>query len=206
MTIPLPNPLSTTETVLIVLLLLFFALWGWRHGLDAAIIWGLFVIFAAGAAPVLAAPAGKIFNAMVGMVRLLMGGQFSMENWSAVINAQSPVVEAPINVQDPSSSSMQLMTLAIFAVISYIGFQYAKKRAGKKDPLLASAFGALGAIIVGYIMIRFVFDRLFTFPQTVEIAQTDVPPININATLLVAVVLVLVVYGIQRSKPPAKKG
>ena len=35
MTIPLPNPLTTTETVLVGLLLLFFALWGWRHGLDA---------------------------------------------------------------------------------------------------------------------------------------------------------------------------
>ena len=65
MTIPLPNPLSTTETVLIGLLLLFFALWGWRHGLDAAIIWGLFVIAAAWAAPELAAPLGKIFNAVV---------------------------------------------------------------------------------------------------------------------------------------------
>ncbi len=64
MTIPLPNPLSTTETVLIGLLLLFFALWGWRHGLDAAIIWGLFVIFAAWAAPQLAVPLGKIFNAI----------------------------------------------------------------------------------------------------------------------------------------------
>ena len=206
MTVPLPNPLSTTETVLIGLLLLFFAWWGWRHGLDAAIIWGLFVIFADWAAPALAAPAGKIFNAIIGMVRLLMGGQFSMENWSAVINAQSPVVEAPINVQDPGSSSMQLMTLIIFALISFIGFRYAKRKAGKKDPLIASVFGALGAIVVGYIMIRFIFDRLFTFPQTVQIAQTDVPPVNINATLLVAVVLVLVVYGIQRSKPPAKKG
>jgi hypothetical protein len=40
----------------------------------------------------------------------------------------------------------------------------------------------------------------------VEIAASEIPPINVNATLLVAVVLVLVVYGIQRSKPPAKKG
>ena len=76
MTIPLPNPLSTTETVLVGLLLLFFALWGWRHGLDAAILWGLFVIFAAWAAPTLAAPLGKIFNAFIGLVQLLIGGQF----------------------------------------------------------------------------------------------------------------------------------
>jgi len=206
MTIPLPNPLSTTETVLIVLLLLFFALWGWRHGLDAAIIWGLFVIFAAWAAPELAGTLGKIFNAFVGMVRLLMSGQFSMDNWKAVIDAQSQVIEAPVNVQDPNSSSMQITMLVIFGVITYIGFRVALKKAGQKDPLIASFFGALGAAVVGYIIARFVIDRILTFPQTVEIAQSDIPPVTINATVLVAVVLVLVVFGIQRSKPPAKKG
>jgi hypothetical protein len=206
MTIPLPNPLSTTETVLIGLLLLFFALWGWRHGLDAAIIWGLFVIFAAWAAPELAGTLGKIFNAFVGMVRLLMIGQFSMDNWKAVIDAQSQVVEAPVNVQDPNSSSMQLMMLAIFGMITYIGFRVALKKAGQKDPIIASFFGALGAAVVGYIIARFVIDRLLTFPQTVEIAQSEIPPVTINATVLVVVVLVLVVFGIQRSKPPAKKG
>ena len=206
MTIPLPNPLSTTETVLIGLMLLFFALWGWRHGLDAAIIWGLFVIFAAWAAPELAGSFGRIFNGLVGMVRLLMSGQFSMDNWKAVINAQSQVMEAPINVQDPNSSSMQITMLVIFGMITYLGFRYALKKAGKKDPIIASFFGALGAMVVGYIIVRFVVDRLFTFPQTVEIAPSEVPPINVNATLLVAVVLVLVVFGIQRSKPPAKKG
>ena len=187
-------------------MLLFFWLWGWRHGLDAAIIWGLFVIFAVWVAPQLAGSLGKIVNAVIGLVRLLMSGQFSMENWLAVINAQSQIVEASVNVQDPNSSSMQLTTLAIFGVISYIGLQYALRKAGKKDPIIASFFGALGAVVVGYLIIRFVIDRLFTFPQTVEIAQSEVPPLNVNATLLVAVVLVLVVYGIQRSKPPAKKG
>ncbi len=206
MTIPLPNPLNTTETVLIGLLLLFFALWGWRHGLDASIIWGLFVIFAAWAAPELAGSLGKIVNALVGMVRLLMIGQFSMDNWKAVIDAQSQVMEAPVNVQDPTSSSMQITMLVIFGLITYIGFRVALNKAGKKDPLIASFFGALGAVVVGYIIARFVIDRILTFPQTVEIAQSDIPPINVNATVLVAVVLVLVVFGIQRSKPPAKKG
>jgi hypothetical protein len=206
MTIPLPNPLNTTETVLVGLLLLFFALWGWRHGLDAAILWGLFVIFAAWAAPILAAPLGKIVNAFLGFVQLLIRGQFSMENWTAVINAQSQTLPVPVNVQDPNSSSMQLMTLVTFGMITYIGFRYALKKAGGKDRFIASIFGALGAMVVGYIITRFVIDRVFTFPQAVEIAQSEIPPININATLLLAMVLVLVVYGVLRSRPPAKKG
>jgi lipoprotein signal peptidase len=131
-----------------------------------------------------------------------------MENWVAVINAQSATMTAPVDVQDPSSSSMQIVTLAIFGMISYIGFRYALKKAGGKDPIIASLFGAIGAMVDGYIIARFVLDRIFSFPtvQTVEIAPSEFPPINVNATLLVAVVLVLVVYGIQRTKPPAKKG
>jgi hypothetical protein len=90
MTVPLPNPLDTTETVLIGLLLLFFALWGWRHGLDAAIIWGLFVIFAAWAAPELAVPVGKMVNAFSAMVQLLMNGQ-SGQLWPS--STRSRVIE-----------------------------------------------------------------------------------------------------------------
>jgi hypothetical protein len=208
MTIPLPNPLTTTETVLVALILLFFALWGWRHGLDAAILWGLFVVGAAWGAPTLAPFLGKIVNALIGMVLLITRGQFSLDNWSALMNAQYAAIAAPINVQDPNSSSMQLLTLALFLMITYIGFRYALKKAGKKDPFIASLFGALGAMVVGYIITRFVLDRVFSFPtvQTVEIAPSEFPPISINATLLVAMVLVLVVFGIQRSKPPAKKG
>ncbi len=206
MTIPLSNPLATNETVLVGLILLFFAAWGWRHGLDAAILWGLFVILAAWLAPALAPFLGKGINGLFGFMPLFTSGQFSVENLSAVVNAQLPTVGAPVNVQDPASSSMELATLAIFGMITYIGFRYALKKAGGKDPLIASAFGAVGAMVVGYIITRFVIDKLFIFPQTVEIAPSEFPPISVNATLLVAMVLVLVVFGVQRSKPPAKKG
>jgi hypothetical protein len=203
--VPLPNPWNTSETVLIVILLLFFAAWGWRHGLDAAIIAGLIVIFGAWAAPELAAPLGKIFNLFYGIFVLLVRGQFSIPNVTAVMNAQSDVLEAPVNVQDPTSQSMQLFMIVIFAMFAIIGFRYADKKAGGKDSFIASLFGLLGAAVVGYICIRFVLDRIFTFPQTVVIEESPFPTINIDAVLLVAVVLVLVVFGVQRSKP-TKKG
>jgi hypothetical protein len=202
--VPLPNPWNTSEAVLIAIVLLFFAAWGWRHGLDAAIIAGLVVIFGVWAAPELAAPLGKIVNAFYALFTLLFRGQFSMENWTAVINAQSELVTAPVNVQDPNSQSMQLFTILIFAMIAFIGFRYANKRAGHKDPLIASLFGLVGAAVVGYFCIRFVLDRIFTFPQTVVIEESPFPTINVDAVLLVAVVLVLVVFGVQRSKPSKK--
>ena len=161
-----------------------------------------------GLAPTLAPFLGKIINALLGMVLLITQGQFSMDNWSALMNAQYAAIAAPIDVQDPNSSSMQLLTLALFGMISYIGFHTALKKAGNKDPIISSLFGALGAMVVGYIITRFVLDRIFSFPETqyVEIAQSEFPPISINATLLVAMVLVLVVYGIlhRRSRPPRR--
>jgi hypothetical protein len=204
MTVPLPNPWTTSETVLIAILLLFFAAWGWRHGLDASIIAGLIVIFGVWAAPQLASPLGKIINALLGTFMLLTRGQFSMENMSAFINAQLPEVPSPVDVQNPGSTSMQLLTIIIFAMIAFIGFRYAKNKAGGKDPLIASLFGLLGAAVVGYLCIRFVLDRLFTFPQTVVVEPSDVPTINVDAVLLIAVVLVLMVFGVQRSKASKK--
>ncbi|HTP09138.1 MAG TPA: hypothetical protein VMP08_12860 [Anaerolineae bacterium] len=204
--IPLPNPWNTSETVLIAILLLFFAAWGWRHGLDAAIIAGLIVIFGIWAAPQLAAPLGKIINAFYAFFILIVRGQFSMENWTAAINAQSQLMTAPVDVQNAESQSMQLFTILIFAAFAIIGFRYATKKAGGKDPFIASVFGLLGAAVVGYMCIRFILDRIFTFPQTVVIEESPIPAINIDAFLLIAVVLVLVVFGVQRSKPPTKKG
>ena len=75
--VPLPNPLTTSETVLIAILLLFFAAWGWRHGLDAAIIAGLIVIFGIWAAPQLAVPLGKIINAVYALFVLLIRSRSS---------------------------------------------------------------------------------------------------------------------------------
>jgi len=39
----------------------------------------------------------------------------------------------------------------------------------------------------------------------VVIEPSDVPRVDVNAVLLVMVLLVLIVFGVQRSKPPAKK-
>ncbi len=135
MTVPLPNPWTTSETLLIGILLLFFAAWGWRHGLDASIIAGLIVIFGVWLAPQLAAPLGKIINALLGMFILVTHGEFSMENWSAFMNAQYANAASPIDVQNPDSTSMQVLTILIFTSIAVIGFRYAKKKSGRQRSL-----------------------------------------------------------------------
>jgi hypothetical protein len=205
MSFPLPSELTISELAFISVFVFFFALWGWRHGLDATIIAGLFTIFGVWAAPQLSVPLAKLINAVVGLIRLLPSGQFSMQNWTAMINAEYAPIPSLINVQDPNSVGMVLLEVLILVLIVFIGFRYANKKAGHKDPFLESVFGFIGAGVTGYIIVTFVLTRVMNFPQQITIEPSPVPTINVDAFLIIAVVLVLIVFGVQRSKPPAQK-
>jgi hypothetical protein len=50
-----------------------------------------------------------------------------------------------------------------------------------------------------------VIERHIAFPQVIKIDPSTVPQISVDAPLLVAIVLVLIVFGIQRSKTSARK-
>ena len=205
MTFLVPNPLTVPELLFIAIFVFFFATWGWRHGLDATIIAGLFTMFGVWAAPQLAIPLGKLINAVIGLFRLLPSGQFSMQNWTAMINAEYEAIPSPIDVNDVNSMAMVLLTVAILGMIVAIGFRYANKKAGRKDPFLESVFGFVGAAVVGYMIVTFVVMRIMSFPQDITIEESTIPTINVDALLLVGMVLVLIVFGVQRSKSPAKK-
>ncbi|CAG0935093.1 hypothetical protein TFLX_03918 [Thermoflexales bacterium] len=207
MTFPLPpeSGIPVSEGLLIGIVVFFFGMWGWRHGLDAALIAALFTVAGILAVPKLAPELGKFINALLGTFRLMTSGQFSMDNLNAVINAVHETIPSTINVQDPNSESMVLLYLGLFAAIVYIGFRYANKKAGRKDPLFESIFGFAGAGVVGYLIVTFVLDKLVRFPQTVMIEPSEVPEIRLDAVMLAIIVIVLIVFGVQRSKPPAKK-
>ena len=205
MSVPLPNPLTVPEMVFIAIFVFFFATWGWRHGLDATIIAALFTIFGLWAAPQLAVPLAKLLNAIVGLFRLLPSGQFSMQNWTAIINGEYAPIPSFVDVTNPNSAGMILVNVALLGMIAYIGFRYADKKAGRKDPFLESVFGFIGAAVVGYLIVTFVVTRIMQFPQEITIQPSEVPTISVDAFLLIALVLVLIVFGVQRSKPPAKK-
>lgn len=205
MTFPLPGELTISEGLFIAIFVLLFAMWGWRHGLDAALIAGLFTVAGILAVPKLAPELGKFINALLGTFRLMTSGQFSMDNLNAVTNAVHESIPSTINVQDPNSESMVVLYLGLFAAIVYIGFRYADKKAGRKDPLFESIFGFAGAGVAGYLIVTFVLERLVRFPQTVTIEPSEVPEIRLDAVMLAVIVIVLIVFGVQRSKPPAKK-
>ncbi len=205
MTFPLPAELTISEGLFIAIFVVIFALWGWRHGLDAALIAGLFTVMGILIVPKLVPEMAKFINAVFGGFRLMTSGQFSMDNLNAVANAVYEPIPSVINVQDPNSEGMVVLYLGLFAAIVYIGFRYADKKAGRKDPFFESLFGFAGAGVAGYLIVTFVLQRLVIFPQTVVITPSEVPTVRVDAVMLAVIVIVLIVFGVQRSKPPAKK-
>ena len=203
---PQATPLiQIPEMYVIGALVFFFALWGWRHGLDAVILAGLLVLFGRVSVDTLAIPVGAIINMFHGIFILLTTGKFSGGNLFAVIAGDPNVVPLLINVRDPNDAWVKLLGTVLFAMIAYIGFKFALKRAGSKDTRIEQVFGLVGGAALGYLCITFVIDRHIAFPQQLVIEPSTVPQISVDAPLLVAIVMVLIVFGIQRSKAPAKK-
>lgn len=200
-----PSLIQVPELYVIGVLVFFFALWGWRHGLDAVIIAGLFVLFGRISVDTLALPIGATINMFYGIFQLLTTGKFSGGNLFAVIGGDPNVVPPLINVRDPNDAVVKLLGTVLFAMIAYIGFRVALKKAGSKDTRIEQAFGFVGGAALGYLCITFAIDRHIAFPQALVIQPSETPQISVDAPLLVAIVMVLIVFGIQRSKADAKK-
>jgi len=200
-----PSLIQVPELYLIGALILFFAIWGWRHGLDAVILAGLFVLFGRMTVDTLAIPVGATINMFYGIFKLMTTGKFSGGNLFAVIGGDPNVVAPLIHVRDPNDVPVKLLGTVLFLMIAIIGFRFALKKAGGKDTPIEQVFGLVGGAALGYMCITFVVDRHITFPQALVIQPSEVPQISVDAPLLVAIVMVLIVFGIQRSKAPAKK-
>ncbi len=200
-----PSQISLPELAVIALPVFFFGVWGWRHGLDAAIVAGLFVLFGRVSADTLAVPIASIVNMFAGLFALIAGGQFSRDAMLATIFGGPGAPPPLINVKDANDVILRWMGTAIFAMIAYIGFQYAVKKFGGKDPLFESVAGFFGAAAVGYLAVTFVVDRHVTFPQTVVVEPSTTPQVSIDAPWIVITILVLVVFGVSRAKAGQKK-
>jgi hypothetical protein len=199
------TPIQVPELYLIGVLVFFFAIWGWRHGLDAVILAGLFVLFGRVSVDTLAVPAGAIINMFYGIFKLLTTGKFSGGNLFAVVAGDPNVVAPLINVRDPNDTWVKILGTVLFVMIAYIGFRFAVQKAGGKDTRIEQVFGLVGGAALGYLCITFVVARHFAFPQQIVIQPSLTPQISVDAPLMVAIVIVLIVFGIQRSKAPAKK-
>ena len=200
-----PGLIQVPEMYIIGALVLFFARWGWRHGLDAVMLAGVVVLFGRVSADTLALPVAGIINMFYGILALARTGKFSTDMLIGVIRANPDVVQPLINLRDPNDVGGKLLGTVMFVVIAYLGFRFAVKKAGGKDKPIEQVFGLVGGAALGYLCLTFVIGRHVTFPQALVIQPSDTPPIAVDAPLLVAIIIVLIVFGMQRSKAPAKK-
>jgi hypothetical protein len=192
--------INIPEIAILGLAALAAAVWGYRHGLDTVLLTAVFVVFGRVSADILAIPVGIIINVIYGFISLIASGKFSTEAlFSSITKARL------IDVNNPEDQIARLIGTLIFLAICYIGVKFALKKAGGKDPLIEAVFGAIGAAAMMYLTLAFVINRLFVLPQEIKITPTDVPQLTVNLPLILAIVMVLIVFGVQRSRPPAKK-
>ena len=199
-------PIQIPELTIILLLAVLFALWGYRHGLDAIIIAGLIVLFGRASIDILAKVLSVVINIFYGLFELFKTNKFNPTNLFSVLESKGDVVQPLIDIQNPNDTTLILVGTLLFILIAYVAFKIAKQKAGGKDPFVEQVFGFLGGAALGYLIITYVISRHITFPQSVEItASSGVKQIDLNGPLLVVVVLVIIVFGIGRTRPAKKK-
>jgi hypothetical protein len=198
------NDIIIPEIAILTLLAVGAAVWGYRHGLDTVLITAMFVVFGRVSSDILAVPVGIILNVLYGFFSLIASGNFSRD---ALTNTIFGGEGGPhlIDTSNPNDQIFVLISIAIFIAISYIGVKFAVKRAGGKDPIIEAVFGALGAAAMAYLTFGYIVNRVFVLPASIQITPTDVPQLTVNMPLILAIVMVLIVFGVQRSRPPAKK-
>lgn len=182
-----PNPLQVDELAFIVLLSTPIILWGYRHGLDAVMIVVVGVLAGMLFADTLANGIASGINLFWRVFRsaLPAGGE-------AQPGEIPPLIETPEHIRLAGS--------IIFVLITLVAFRIARKRAGGRSNVFEAIFGAIGGAVVGYIIITFLIPRHLTLPQRVEIVETQLPVINLDANVLVLIVLIIIVFGVQGSK------
>ncbi len=194
------NSIDIPEMAVLGLFSVIALVWGFRHGLDTVLLVAVFVLAARVGSDIVAIPLAFIINVIYVSVTLIAKGKLSAEAISNSLR-QAPLIHA----DDPTDPALRLIGTVIFIVICYLGVKFALKKAGGKDPLIESIFGALGAAATMYLTLGYIFSRLFILPQVINITPSEVPQLTVNMPVILALIMVLIVFGVQRSRPPAKK-
>ena len=203
--IPDPNTIQIPEQAILGLAALVLAVWGFQCGLDAVLIAAMFVVFGRLSLNILAIVAATVINIFYGLFDLFASGTFSPDALFGVIGGNPDVAKQLINIRDPQDSGLLLIGTMLFLMIGYVGLKVATSRAGGKDSFIEQVFGGVGGAAMGYLAVAYIISRHFTFPQVIEIMPSEVPEFTVNAPLIIAIIVVLIVFGVQRSRPPAKK-
>lgn len=190
--------LQMEELTLVLLLALPFIYWGFKHGLDAVVIAAIALLIGIVFADRIADTLTTVVNTFWKLGRATLEVGFGTPEFFTRFREGDPLIDSP--------EALHWLGTAIFATLGWLGTRIAVKRAGGRKSILEGIFGALGGAVAGYFAVTFVLGRHFPPPQVVEFIETQqLPVFNVDATVIVLLVLVIIVFGVQRSSKPQKK-
>ena len=193
----IPSTLTIEELPLIFILSLPVIYWGFRHWLDAVIIAFIGVLFAMLFADTLGHAVVSAINTFYKIVNAIMAVGFGPELFAKMR-------ETPGLLE--TEEQIKLLGTILFALISFVAFKIAFRRAGGRKNVLEGVFGAVGGAVTGYMIVTFLLQRHIKLPQIVQITETtQLPVFNIDANIVVLIALVVIVYAVQASRAQKKK-
>jgi hypothetical protein len=193
-----PSTITIEELPLILLLSLPIILWGFRHGLDAILIAVIGSLAGMVVADTIAAAMVTFINTSWRLGKAVLAVGFEpIEKTAAQYREIEPLIQTP--------EQIKLLGTIVFAIIAFVAFRIAYKRAGGRKNILEGIFGAIGGLVMGYIVVTFILPRHFELPTSVQItATTQLPVFNVDANVAVLLALVVIVFGVQSARPKKK--
>ena len=192
------EPFRLEELTLVLLLSLPFVYWGFKHGLDAVIVVAVALLVGIAFADRIANALTSVVNTFWKLGRATLEVGFGTPEFFTRFREGPPLIDSP--------EALHWLGTVIFALLGWVGTRIAVKRAGGRKNIFEGIFGALGGAVAGYFAVTFVLSRHFPPPQIVELIETQqLPVFNVDATVIVLLVLVIIVFGVQRSPKPEKK-
>lgn len=193
------DPIRLEELTFVLLLSLPFVYWGFKHGLDAVIILAIAMLVGITLADTIANSATSFINIFWRMGKATVEAGFGTPQFFTRFREIAPLIDSP--------ESLKWLGTVLFALLGYAGMRIAVKRAGGRKSIFEGIFGAMGGAVAGYFIVTFLLARHFPPPQVVEFIETQqLPVFNVDATVVVLLVLVIIVFGVQRSPKPDEKG
>ena len=191
------EPIRFEELTFVLLLSVPFIYWGFKHGLDAVIIAAIVILVGIALADTIANGLTSVVNTTWKLVRAAIEEGFGTPEFFTRFREGAPLIDNP--------DSLKLLGTIIFILLAMLGIRIAVKRAGGRKSIFEGIFGALGGAVIGYLSLTFVIGRHFPPPQVVQVVETqNVPVFNVDASVLVLLALVIIVFGVQSSKPKKK--
>jgi uncharacterized membrane protein required for colicin V production len=197
--------LTPSNTLILGLAIGVFAVIGWRRGVSRELFTVLVIIFAMLFAQYIAPDLRAPINRMVKLVTFVFGGGLGSDDlsgsWAKVRSA--PDLIAP--------NKAELLSVAVFVLIVLAAYGVGQMRRSGVEGLMTKALGLLTGAVNGFLIVWYLFPRVFTGPETTiklpsQALKTELLQPNTMARMAFFFVLVLIAWGLYTASSARRKG